>query len=378
MLVDPDLWTAFNDVKERLLTAIATTLPFEPHILSLDPSDRDSFRRSKEEIIGELDMFTTQLQKAINDLDGSCKDIHTCRSRVQTSLSPIAHLPPELIRHVVKLAVGAPGNTRTILNLSHVSMTWREVVTSTAELFTELNWNNWHDELVTIWLNRAREQPQKITLDQALIGVLKRARTVDTKGTPQRFKDMGPLRGKLEQALLNCYHLNVNSDYITQWWDSDEWFRGWIMPRLEELHMNSAGDRGIVSIPENSPALRSVSIYGRFPLFDRSSLITKMVCGPGNEPPWSAWAVMLNNMPSLESLSLEFDYCSFDGAPPLRLPLLHTLEVASCKWLNETEICEMIGSFVVPKIETLIFDLQLKDEFGDTEAVWDRVVSLLS
>lgn len=379
MLVNPDLWTAFDRARETLLAAIKTSLQPESHILSLDASDRNSSKRSRDETIGKLDTFTTRLQEAMNDLDGSCKDIHLCRSRVQTSLSPIAYLPPELIRHVVKLAVGAPENTRTILNLSHVSVAWRKVVTSTSELFTQSNWDRWHVELVTVWLNRAREQPQNIFLYQSVVDALFLYDNLPPKDVSRKVDYIGRLREKLEQALLHCYHLTLEADSEPLWSVSDGWFRSWAMPQLEYLHIFAGGDYGgTISIPENTPALRNIRIHGWFPRFGRSHLITKMDCGPGEEPRWSGWAVMLNNLPSLESLSLELHSCRFDEASPIRLPLLHTLKFEYCVSLEEIEICAIIKSFLVPKIETLILDLNYDEEIKENEMIWDSVVSLLA
>lgn len=379
MLVNPDLWTAFDNAKEALLAAIKTSLFPESPSLSLHHAGRESAKDSRRETIGELDVFTTQLKETMNDLDAACKDVQLRRFHIQTSLSPITILPPELIRYIAKLAVGTPENTRRILNLSHVSVAWREVVTSTSELFTESDWNRWHVELITIWLSRAREQPQKIYLETEVLEALFQfpplhpdSRTVDY---------ISHLWEKLEQALLTCVHLNIQTDFISMehGLDADSWCRSWMVPRLERFEISALEIPGTFAVPESSPALRTLNMFNYFPTFSGSSLLTHMKCCPGEEPPWSKYVMMLNSLPSLEYLHLILGNDNFDGVFPLHLPLLHTLELHGWGAVPEPERRELIKSFVVPNITTFLIDLKYQPtELGPEgyDSLWDTIVSL--
>lgn len=371
MLVNPDLWTAFNDAKEALLAAIKTSLLPQPHLLSLDCADRHSAQTSIHETLGELDVFTAWLDETVNDLDGACKDIRLHRSRVQMSLSPIAILPTELIRYIVQLAVGAPENRRMILNVSHVSTTWREAVTSTSELFTESDWNKWNVQLIKLWLSRAQKQPQKIFLDDVITEALFRHDTALVADVHGAIDYIGELWENLEHALLSCIHLHIVADLPPPPVGFDSWFQSWAMPQLHHLEIE-AFEIGTINISENVPNLRALRIDWWLPVFSHSSLITEMTFTPGIEPSWSGWAEMLNSLPSLERLTLKITNCSFDGMPTLHLPLLHTLELESLVELDEA--CEIIKSFTAPNLKALILT-DMGDEEGDM--LLDSIVSFL-
>lgn len=375
MLIDPDLWTAFNDAKERLLTAIKISLPFGTHFPSLSPSDRDSSRRLRDETIGTLDIVTTRLQEAMNDLDGSCKDLHICRSLVETSISLISHLPHELIRHIVKFAVGDPENTQTILNLSHVSVAWRNAATDISELFTSCNWDKWHFELISIWLNRARQQPQSISLRYPTHEELH-----ITQDDPLRIRHVprpfdyedyeGQLWEKLQQALLNCVTLRIWGGEIPMA-DFDSWLSSRAMPRLRSLTVEVySHEPGTITIPENAPALQNLVLELCFPAFKGSYLITNMRCKVIPNPQWSEWVEMLNSLPHLERLSLGWNWRTnlLDGMPSIHLPMLHELE------LRELSRLEVIKSFIVPNIKTLVLtspELQAEE----SDQLWNNMVS---
>lgn len=383
MLVNPDLWTAFNDAKEALLAAIKTSLLPQPHLLSLDRADRHSAQTSIRETLGELNVFTAWLDETVNDLDGACKDIRLHRSHVQMSLSPIAILPAELVRYIVQLAVGAPENRRTILNVSHVSTPWREVVTSTSKLFTECDWNRWHVDLIAIWRKRAHEQPQKISLDDTIIEALVLYNTLHANHALRTVRYIGELRDELEQALLNCVHLHMLANDQTPWLGFGSSFHGWIMPRLQHLEMRTSMD-GTFAVPENAPALQTLQISRWFPKFGGASLISSMTCAPGSERPWSEWAEMINSLPNLRYLCLKFGNEWFDEASPLHLSLLTTLELhryhSRLGGFSETDMYDLINSFVAPNIKHFAVHLGEHDPENDWEGydvMWDALVSLL-
>lgn len=227
ILVNPGLWTAFDRAKQTLLVAIRNSLASERHILLLDPAVRNPSGGLRNETIGDLNTFTTRLQETMNDLNDVSKEINLYRSHVQASLSPIALLPPELMRDIAKLAVGGPENTRTIMNLSHVSTAWREVVTGTSEFFTASDWNKWHVQLVTIWVNRAQKQPHKIFLDDTITEALFRYNTAHAADVPGAADHIGELWENLERALLNCIHLHIVADLPPPPVGFDSWFQSW-------------------------------------------------------------------------------------------------------------------------------------------------------
>lgn len=346
MLVDPALWTAFDNAKEALLEAIKTSPLPESHILSLDLTHRESAKTSRHEAINALDACTTRLEETMNELNSA---IRLRRSRVQTSLSSIAMLPPELVRHIVKLVIGGPQYARRIRNLSHISVAWRNIATSTSELFTESNWNKWHVDLITIWLNRSHNQPQKIFLDSVVIEPLFRYNTAQADNISEPVGYMGQLWERLEQALLNCVHLHIFTDSSSLWSGShfETGFRSWGVPRLEYLEIET-DKSGSFAVPENAPALRTLNVFNRFPQFHGSLLITNMTCMPSSDRPWSEWAEMINRLRSLGYLNLRFGNEWFDEAPPLHLPLLHTLELHGCEaffWVRQGQTDpELCGS----------------------------------
>lgn len=390
MLVNPDLWAAFDLAKETLLSAVKTSLLPELHILSLDPADRESARTLRREALRELDTFTTRFEETTNDLVSACNDIRLHRPRVETSLSPIAILPPELIRHIAKLTIGAPKNRQTILNLSHVSVVWREVVTSTSELFTSSDWNKWHVELLTIWLHRAHKQPQEISLNCAVIDALFPDNTIHTDVVSRGLDYVGQLRETLEQALLNCVNLTLEARFDPLNLDFRSWFHGLVAPRLRHLDVARDGyPQEILCMPENTPALRSFNTHRVLPLFSGSSLITVMTCQPCESTSlWSEWAGMLKSLPSLEHLTLFNLDCPFDETPLIHLPALHILDFVGVA--RPEHFCQAIQSFVVPNLKTLHLDLEdlilREDEeenvpefekIEESELLWDSVVSVL-
>lgn len=196
----------------------------------------------------------------MKDVDGVRGKILLGRSRLPTSLLRIAILPPELIRHVIKLAVGSPETTRTILNLSHVSVAWRNAVTDISELFTTCDWDTWHFELISIWLNRARQQPQSISLNYPNLEQLYIIQNdpLRVHHVSRPFDCEGQLWERLQQALLNCVDLSILGGGIPMP-GFHSWFSSWVMPRLKSLTIEAYSDQaGTIKIPENAPALQSL------------------------------------------------------------------------------------------------------------------------
>lgn len=323
-----------------------------------------------QDTIVALDASTTRPQNTMNDIDGVHGDIVLGRSRLQTSLSRIAILPPELIRHVIKLAVGTPENTRTILNLSHISVAWRNAVIDISELFTTCDWDIWHFELISIWLSRACQQPQSISLDYSTLEQLYIIQDdlLRIRHVSRLFDYEGQLWEKLQQALLNCDDLKIWGGRIPMA-GFDSWFSSWVMPRLKSLTIESVS-AGTITIPANAPALQNLVIEGWFPTFKGLSSITEMHCMPRPNPRWVGWVGMLNSLPRLERLRLACHYSPspFDSMPAIHLPVLHTLE------LRNLSILELIKSFVVPNIKTLVLvSSELQGE--ESDQFWNNVVS---
>jgi len=82
----------------------------------------------------------------------------------ETLSSPIAMLPPELVRDIVFFAVGDPRERHTILRLSQVSQSLRQTVLDMSWLFTEADWNCWPTPLLDLWCRRACAQPLTVYL----------------------------------------------------------------------------------------------------------------------------------------------------------------------------------------------------------------------
>jgi len=87
----------------------------------------------------------------------------------KTLSSPIAMLPPELVRAIIFFAVGDPRERRAILRLSQVSRSLRQTVLDMSWLFTKADWDYWPTPLLDLWCRRARAQPLTVHLTMMVI-----------------------------------------------------------------------------------------------------------------------------------------------------------------------------------------------------------------
>jgi len=78
--------------------------------------------------------------------------------------SPIAMLPPELMRCVISFAAAHPCEHYTILSLSQVSQSFRQTVLDMSWLFTQADWDHWPTPLLDLWCQRARAQSLTVNL----------------------------------------------------------------------------------------------------------------------------------------------------------------------------------------------------------------------
>jgi len=85
--------------------------------------------------------------------------------------SPIAMLPPELMRGVIRFVVSSY-ERHAILQLSQVSRSFRQTVLDMSWLFTIANWDRWSTSLLDLWCQRARAQPLTVSLSEGIIHCL--------------------------------------------------------------------------------------------------------------------------------------------------------------------------------------------------------------
>ena len=81
-------------------------------------------------------------------------------------LSPIAMLPPELMRDIFSFVACTAEWRRATLRLSQVSQGFRRAVLDMSRLFTHADWDHWAPPLLDLWCQRARAQLLTVNLSR--------------------------------------------------------------------------------------------------------------------------------------------------------------------------------------------------------------------
>lgn len=370
MLVDPEVWTAFHNAKCALVQAIQGSLHSTPHVLSLECSKRDSFRASTRELIIELDTLTSQLEDVATDIDDISKEVQRYYLHTKSSLSLISILPPEVLRDIVRLAVGPCMRPDEIMGLSQVSSSWRTVVNETSELFTKIHWGAFHVNLVYIWQTRAKQQPQIIYLDD---DVLEKVFQLDEQWCSYAVD----LRHELFEALVNCGHLTVAVMVPETFEVFESWFRHTTASQIRflSLTMNQNRAAPFAIGPELVSSLRVLELDYVWPTFSGSLSITEMRCKLNPHDSWSEWAVLLRQLPHLEQLSLHLDHfyrLDTTSITPLHIPSLRAFTLRVGSW-NEP-ILRLVRGLVLPDVQHLtMWDVACEEP----DTLWDAFVSVL-
>ncbi|KAF8316678.1 hypothetical protein DL93DRAFT_2096207 [Clavulina sp. PMI_390] len=350
------LWANYEASQTALLEACIRSLPTKETFQAGDHPRRHSFRK-------EIHDLTTKLTVEASKIHTACLRIQNDLIDLEAELSPVHLLTSELIREVATFAVQGPEDTKTIARLSHVSTGWRNVVTNTPGLFTVINWDRWHPELIRLWRIRSKGKSQIITFPWTTI----LSETVHGNNLlPRSFE---PLLEELERCIHNAIDVRIHNTAPT-WAPFLEWFGGRVLTSVRRLEFGSSKDTQTIELAAHQfPVLRRLAAMNVIPIINGSNEVTELECTPGDRltHAWDAWAAVINRFPRLQYLKLADVQCRMETMPQLELPCLRMLEFY--QW-NDPDclILRAIAPTFNAPVEHLIFtDLQTPIRRGD----WD-------
>ena len=127
------------------------------HTPSGSPATRDAHRKATTKVVSALLAAESKLEALHQEAKDIQQSISRHRVAAQNALAPVALLPPELIREIVDLTVRGPWDYTQILNLSHVSRLWRDVVLQFPAPFTYVDFLRWPLLMIETWFLRSSE-----------------------------------------------------------------------------------------------------------------------------------------------------------------------------------------------------------------------------
>lgn len=331
-----DDWLAAHDVPRALS---------HPHYLYEAPGQPRSdaqalFSRQEQELEHIYKKFESIMQ------DGLDK-ILRLRSQVNQRLAPIQSLPPELLSEVFKFVVPRQekrGHRSSIIQLSHVSQTWRGTVLGISSFFCSADWNEWPAWLCREWYVRAQGHPLKVSLDD---NGLQRM----SSGSPFAFDDL------MEETKRSWSYLKITVSVAT----SGHALLHHHFPQVSTLVVKGYAGTDITLRSCDLPNIRDLRLEG--PLVDvfhndtfpnlRNLVVSSLRQG---------WSRILDAAIGLESLSLSYDgSLSLDDELASRtMPELKHLNTTSMRTRNIQILFEKLtlpnlSSFKINRIKTQNF-----------------------
>ncbi|KAJ7645983.1 hypothetical protein DFH06DRAFT_1136141 [Mycena polygramma] len=265
--------------------------------------------------------------------------------------SPIPLLPPEITAAIFEhclppyprqhrsLKQPWPSPGEAPLLLGQICRQWREISLNTPTLWQTIAFaDSMSVELLKVWLSRTRGRPLYlyiIAIDAARADLIMRA----VMPYCSQWQDVC-LR---QLPLLALLHLDKA-----------------VFPRLERLNLSSREGMGVLTI-QDAPLLREANIH-RIPI--RFELpLSRLTCMTLNASIAETIGV-LRCCPNLVTLDCNSMAFGDDVPPPLELPLLRSLDIATTR---------ILACLTVPRLE----QLQIFHNV-DIDAVVDRVQALVS
>ena len=275
------------------------------------------------------------------------------RKRHQKMISsPIAMLPPELMRSVIPFVVG-PSERHAILQLSHVSRSFQQTVLDMSWLFTEAHWDRWPTPLLDLWCQRARAQPLTVSLSDETIHWL----TVDK--APE-LKALLELYSRRWGTLVLRFHIEAYGEETIRF---VERLLQCACPLLRTISSKgTAGSRITLHLhPDCLPSLQTLCLRRIWPVFSTSpTSVTELTCSCTREGDWLPLLDAVKGCRLIQRLVINSSgYC---GEDPITFPAATGKAVLSSLTHLEIEgigtnlalaISQFLGHCDIPKLESL-------------------------
>lgn len=360
--VPPALWEAFHCAKDALLAALKTSVA-DAEAPSIAPRMRSETLDSIEASMDELSASLASMQKDISDLQAcATKAI----GRVRYALSPLGHLPLEVLERILDHAVVGPQDRRTIIRLTSVCDLWRHVVISLSHLFSSANWDTWPTEFLEIWCSRARESPLTIR--------------IGTPGLLAIASPDGRLREKILELSKDSWEsLSITTkDFPNRASEEDsraiapamQHFLQMLFPdspkKLKHLSLCLRYARGtkLGLKVMNAPALETVVWSTPHPLIILPELNRIRVCDirPEYSTQLAEW---FHSLHESSVADLRIDYGRFQGdikgMEGQQRYSLASLKTITLRWLEDNEFRQTFGGASISGVESVTLQLKQRD-----------------
>lgn len=373
MSVEPALWDAFYKAKDALLSALDASLtqPNCQHIL-LQPVERAKARTSIKRSLERLHSGIRELESAQADITRMHDRFLKSVGRVQSSLSPVGVLPPELLREVILRSAG-PQDHKRILALASVCDQWRTAVHAERSLWVDANWDSWPAPLLELWCSRVRGHPMAVRLG------MKGIKSTSDEAYARILQSTKPFWDVLHVDLAHKRLAESRCVSASEFLFKDN------LPSLRELyfHMEMPLAMGFGATPRAilAPNVRDIKWRGSIPLGASESFTSLRTISffPRNEIQWRKWLSIFSASSRLEHLEVDFRG-TFGGVRPLpesplpaaTLPSLLSLTINSA---NPPDLRRGFQDVYIPNLREIFLDDHLQpDHFSSTLA---RLVSAI-
>ncbi|KAF8305644.1 hypothetical protein DL93DRAFT_2172470 [Clavulina sp. PMI_390] len=162
MLVDENLWTAYYEAQEQLISALLAAAPPAPHIFSTSGPERELLRSSTKE---SLDDLTSSIKRMEDYATEGHARLLRAQSILTASLAPIEGLPLEIIQSVIEMIVETPRKTSRIDWFRDISRQWRFAIQGMPHLFVDADWRAWSPQKIRSWTSIAKDQPISVSIE---------------------------------------------------------------------------------------------------------------------------------------------------------------------------------------------------------------------
>ncbi|KAF8311208.1 hypothetical protein DL93DRAFT_2229842 [Clavulina sp. PMI_390] len=251
MLVEESLLAAVQSAQEALSKAVSLALLAPSftqlrHVSSFVPAERKQACTSIANLTSQVHECKIQveaLQKSLDSMHALC----TSTEGVLTMcVAPICALPIELLQWIAHFAVESPLKTRQILNISHISPTWRTAVFGMPRLFVSPDWG-WSPSSLDEWLSRSGSRPlhPRLTLH---------SQSEASEKLQMMSKALNPYLHRVQTFRLETttrFHVEFPPSFV-------ELFHNHPLPLLESFVISVKGDHRLHFELSQAPLLRTL------------------------------------------------------------------------------------------------------------------------
>ncbi|KAF8307809.1 hypothetical protein DL93DRAFT_1981458 [Clavulina sp. PMI_390] len=362
-------WDRYQGAKTALLTSLSSEFNTPPPILSLAPSERLFYRENAHRSVQNMSAFCQRIQTTIDELHHFKQAMTHYIRQATLSLVPISAIPFEILRSIFAYAVDGPGDANSILQLSHVSRTWRTVALETSELFTHADWNHWNVALVHLWNEKAKHHPLSITIDATTFRAL-----FYTKGHAQIETEK---KRAFHAALPRCASLSLTiegpktSDIQTPIFHPIPMFAP-RCTRLQDLSITYTG--GLLSLDLSGfTTVKHLHLHRVIEAFTREMEIESFVCATDATGFFYDTLRFLPHLRSLSICQLVVDVV-LAGTSIVHLDALERLEIRQLPQARATVLLLLLAQMKTPNVEHLTLN-GLSLSKVEESRFWRQVVS---